>query len=178
MSASETSESLHTAHVQQLFVRELVPLRGMLRALVRERTMVDDLVQETFLTVTAKAASYNEGTKFRAWMFTIARFKVLEGYRKSKAPPEALRQEVVESLAGSEPEFDVVDERIGHLTACIDRLAPKARRAIELRYQRSLRPPEIASAMQWTTGAVKVALTRARDTLRQCIESRSISKPL
>jgi RNA polymerase sigma-70 factor (ECF subfamily) len=72
----------------------------------------------------------------------------------------------------------VVDERIGHLTACIDRLAPKARRAIELRYQRSLRPPEIASAMQWTTGAVKVALTRARDTLRQCIESRSISKPL
>lgn len=178
MAASETIDSVHTAYVQQLFVHELVPLRGMLRALVRERTRVDDLVQETFLTVTAKAASYQSGTHFRAWLFTIARFKVLESCRKSKAPTDALREEVVESLAGHEPEFDIVEERIGHLTACIDRLAPAAKRAIELRYQSSLRPPEIANAMQWTTGAVKVALSRARDALRSCIENRITSNHL
>ncbi|WP_009965563.1 RNA polymerase sigma factor [Verrucomicrobium spinosum] len=178
MSESGTSDPSHLAHVHQLFVSEMVALRGFLRALVRERALVDDLVQDTFLTVTSRAASYQEGTNFRAWLFTIARFKVLESFRKSGAPPEALRLEVVEALTEKERDFGAVDERVDHLTACIERLAPKAKLAIEMRYQQSLRPPEIASAMRLSTGAVKVALMRARDTLRLCIERRIVSKPL
>jgi len=38
----------------------------------------EDVLQETFLTVTAKAASFAEGTNFIGWACTIARFKVLE----------------------------------------------------------------------------------------------------
>jgi DNA-directed RNA polymerase specialized sigma24 family protein len=81
------------ALVQQLFVQNLVPLRGMLAALVRDRHRVDDLVQETFLTVTAKAAVFREGTSFRGWCFTIARFKVLESFRaRPSAEAPSLRR--------------------------------------------------------------------------------------
>lgn len=167
----DSPDLAHTARVQQLFVQHLVPLRGMLYALVPDRARVDDLVQETFLTVTAKAGSFTEGTSFRAWVFTIARFKVLKSLQQ-RPLGEALSEQAIEALAASEPEWVESESRIAHLAACLDRLAPQARRAVELRYQQALRPPEIASVMSWTTGAVKVALCRARDVLRDCIERR------
>ena len=155
--------------MQQLFVQNLVPLRGMLAALVRERDRVDDLVQETFLTVTAKAAAFREGTSFRGWCFTIARYKVLESFRVRPCG-EALAPEVLEALTAVEPIIPPDEGRVQHLAACIERLAPQARRAIELRYQQAHGPSEIARLMGWTTGAVKVALTRARIVLRECVE--------
>lgn len=171
MSSPEVPDAAHTARIQQLFVQHLVPLRGMLHALVPDRARVDDLVQETFLTVTAKAASFTEGTSFRAWVFTIARFKVLKSLQQ-RPLGEALSEETLEALTASEPEWVESEARVAHLAVCLDKLAPQARRAIELRYQQALRPPEIARVMHWSTGSVKVALCRARDVLRECIERR------
>jgi RNA polymerase sigma-70 factor (ECF subfamily) len=163
------TDAAKIALVQQLFVQNLVPLRGMLAALVRDRHRVDDLVQETFLTVTAKAAVFREGTSFRGWCFTIARYKVLESFR-ARPSGEALSPEVLEALTAVEPVLPPNEERMQHLTICMEKLAPQARRAIELRYQQSHTPPEIAHVMGWTTGAVKVALSRARIVLRECVE--------
>lgn len=160
-----------TAHVQQLFVQHLVPLRGMLHALVRDRARVDDLVQETFLTVTSKAGSFTIGTSFRAWVFTIARFKVLKSFQQ-RPLGEALSEETIEALTASEPEWRDNEVRLQHLAGCLDQLAPQARRAIELRYQQALDLDEVASVMNWTSGAVKVALCRAREVLRHCLERR------
>jgi len=157
------------ALVQQLFVQNLVPLRGMLAALVRDRDRVDDLVQETFLTVTAKAGAFREGSSFRGWCFTIARFKVLESFR-ARPSSEALSPEVLEALTAVEPPTPPNEARIQHLADCMEKLAPQARRAIELRYQQSHNPSEIARVMGWTAGAVKVALSRARVVLRECVE--------
>ena len=173
-SSSPTNDSAgpdpaQVALVQQLFVQNLVPLRGMLAALVRDRDRVDDLVQETFLTVTAKAAAFREGTSFRGWCFTIARYKVLESFRVRPCG-EALAPEVLEALTAVEPLAPPNEARMHHLAACMERLAPQARRAIELRYQQSHGPSEIARVMGWTTGAVKVALSRARIVLRECVE--------
>ena len=65
-------ESSQTAHVQSLFLQHLPALRGFVLSLVSDFSLVDDVVQETFVTVTAKAASYQRGTNFRAWVWTIA----------------------------------------------------------------------------------------------------------
>jgi RNA polymerase sigma-70 factor (ECF subfamily) len=76
----------------------------------------------------------------------------------------------LEALTAVEPLAPPNEERMQHLHECIEKLAPQARRAIELRYQQSHTPPEIAHVMGWTTGAVKVALSRARIVLRECVE--------
>ena len=54
----------------------------------------------------------------------------------------------------------------------MESLAPKAREAVELRYQQSHRPPEIASRLGWTVESVHVALSRARVFLRDCVTQR------
>jgi RNA polymerase sigma-70 factor, ECF subfamily len=156
--------------VQRLFVQNTMALRGFLLALMPDFSRVDDVVQETFLTVTAKADDFLDGTNFRSWVFSIARFKVLEALRKPGATVLSLDAEVIESLCATEIEDWHADEQLLALGRCLDELTPQARRAVELRYEQAHRPAEIAQRMGWTVNSVNVALARARAALRDCVE--------
>ena len=166
-------ESDHVAHVQGLFVQNLPALRGFVLSLVNNFNLVDDVVQETFLTVTQKAHQFERGTNFRAWAWTIARFKTLQMLEKNSAVEERFVPDVIEALCAHESATHWFDEDIlRHLAGCIQSLAPKARQSIELRYSRAHRPPEVARIMGWTVEAVNVALARARVALRECVSRR------
>ena len=161
------------ALVQSLFVQHLPALRGFVLSLVSDFSMVDDVVQETFLVITAKAGNFQRGTNFRAWAWTIARYKVLQTLEKNAPAPERFAPEILEALAAHETaETWFSDEQIQHLAKCMETLAPKAREAVELRYQQAARPPEIASRLGWTVESVHVALSRARVFLRDCVTQR------
>jgi RNA polymerase sigma-70 factor (ECF subfamily) len=165
------------AHVQALFVQHLPALRGFVLSLVSNFSLVDDIVQETFITVTSKAGNFERGTNFRAWAWTIARFKTLQMLEKSAPVKESLAPDVIDALCAhdsAEEWFD--DEMLRHLSGCIAELAPKARQSIELRYMQAHRPPEIARLMGWTVDAVHVALARARVVLRGCVTRRVASQ--
>ena len=162
-----------TALVQSLFVQHLPALRGFILSLVSDFSLVDDIVQETFLVITAKAANFQRGTNFRAWAWTIARYKVLQAIEKAAPVPERFAPEVLEALAAQgSAESWYSDEQLQHLAKCMESLAPKAREVVELRYQQAHRPPEIASRMGWTVESVHVALSRARVFLRDCVTQR------
>jgi RNA polymerase sigma-70 factor (ECF subfamily) len=134
---------------------------------------VDDVIQETFITVNAKAAEFERGTNFRAWLWTIARFKALQALDARAGRHEQLDTEVIEALCAHDDAENWHDEEyLRQLAHCIGELAPQARRAIELRYHQAHRPPEIARLMGWTVEAVHVALSRARVFLRQCVTRR------
>jgi RNA polymerase sigma-70 factor, ECF subfamily len=167
----------HTAHVQLLFIQHTSQLRGFIIALMPDFSRVDDVLQETFLTITKKAASFEPGSNFIGWACTIARFKVLEGGRKAAAGGQPLAPEVIESLCACAPEPEPEDERLRLLTDCLQQLAPQSRRAIELRYQHAHKPAEIATILGWTPNSVYVALSRARDLLRECMEIKLRNLP-
>ncbi len=159
--------------VNFLFIKHTVRLRGYLRGLTADAHSVDDLVNDTYLTVLDKAGDFERGTNFRAWVFTIARFKVLAAIRDAGRKQETmLAPEVIEKLCAEEPTFSKNEERERHIQVCMEKLAPQARRAMELRFRRELSAAETAAAMGWTTGAMKVALSRACAAVRECIEWR------
>jgi len=158
------------AHVQGLFVQHLPALRGFVLSLVSNYSLVDDIVQETFIAVTKKASDFIRGTNFRAWAWTIARYKALQAIEKHGAANEHLSPEVIEALCAHDSAQDwPAEELLNKLGDCIGKLAPKARQAVELRYIEAQRPPEIAQAMRWTLEAVHVVLARARVALRDCV---------
>jgi RNA polymerase sigma-70 factor (ECF subfamily) len=156
--------------VQSLFIQHMPALRGFVLSLVSNFDLVDDVIQETFLTVNAKAGEFQRGTNFRAWVWTIARFKVLQALESQASQTERLSPVVIDALCAHETAEEWhTEEQLRHLVRCFDTLAPKARRAVELRYQQAHRPPEIARLMGWTVDAVHVALSRARVVLRDCV---------
>jgi RNA polymerase sigma-70 factor (ECF subfamily) len=170
--AHDPQSDAQVAHVQMLFVQHTSALRGFILALLPDFSRVDDILQETFLTVTRKAAEFEPGSNFIGWACAIARFKVLEAGR-NRGRTQPLSGEVLDALCASEPEPEERgEEKLRLLAECLQRLPPASRRAVELRYQQAHKPAEIARQIGWTAEAVYVALSRARAALRTCIEGK------
>lgn len=171
MSSASTSPDQQAIALQRLFVAQAPALRAWLLGVVPDQALADDLVQETFLTVIKKFEEFQPGSNFRAWMFAIARYKLLEACRHHAARAVTLEPEAMELLIGNQPELPVhPDDRLNCLEICLEKLPHRARELIDLRYFGGLRPPDIAARLAWTLNSVNVALSRARVMLRDCIE--------
>jgi RNA polymerase sigma-70 factor (ECF subfamily) len=160
-----------TMRVQQLFVKHQLGLRAFILSLEPNFTDAEDLLQEVFLVITRKANDFEEGTNFFAWACTIARFKLMELVRR-RARSQVLSEEVIEALCAVEPEYHFDDSRLAILQHCLEQLAPKARQMMYLRYYGEHSPAQIARLVSWTPNAVRVALSRARTVLQECLERK------
>jgi len=160
----------HLARLQSRFLVEAPALRGYAIGMCGDVGLADDAVQECFLVVQAKAAGFREGSDFVAWTRAILSRKVLELLRQRRRA-HGIPAEVAEVLAEAAPTVDAWEAERSALAACLPRLGPKARHLVELRYLDGLLPEAIAERVSWTANAVNVALSRARNTLRQCIQA-------
>lgn len=175
-STSSDGEADHTAKVQGLFLQHQGALRGFVLSMIPDFSLADDVIQETFLVVTRKAASFEIGTSFTAWVKAIARYKALEAIRARKF--DTLSEEVLEALFTEPHEFPGdADERLVHLRACLDELPPQARRSIDYRYRNEHMPPQIASLMGCTVQSINVTLSRTRAVLRECVRRKMQANP-
>lgn len=172
--ASSRSKRQATEEVQRLFLRHSGVLRGFIQGLLPDHNHAEDVFQEVFLTVTSKAVEYIPGTNFLAWVRSIARLKVLEACRTNRHMPHLLEPATLEVLIESAAEAgDAWGAQREALAKCLEQLAPRAREILEMRYsEQFLAPPEIASRLSWTVGAVHVALSRARKFLQECTRKR------
>ncbi|MBB5350049.1 RNA polymerase sigma-70 factor (ECF subfamily) [Haloferula luteola] len=168
--SSEASEDA-VRLVHSLFLANIDLIRGFIRGLVRDRHLADDVLQETFLTITRKAGQFEEGTSFPKWACTVARLKVLEMVRRESSRHRFFAEETLERLASDEA-AEEQDYRLDHLRHCIDRLPASMRKLVHLRYVLEQKPAEIAKRVGWTVEAVYVSLSRARSGLKECLETR------
>jgi RNA polymerase sigma-70 factor (ECF subfamily) len=159
----------HMLLVQRLFVKHQGVVKAYILSLLPGLADAEDVLQETFLTVTEKAPTFVEGTNFTAWACTIARYKVLEARRKL-ARPALLSEEAVSALAEDAPDAAYFEERVDAVRSCLDRLAPRARQIVWLRYHGSCTCEDIGRQVGWGAAAVRVALAKARTALRTCVE--------
>jgi RNA polymerase sigma-70 factor (ECF subfamily) len=160
--------------IQRLFLHHADVLEGFILAIHPDFSVSKDLVHEVFLTLSSKAAEFRPGSDFLAWARAVARLKVLEHLRRRKCVPRPLGPDVLEAVIAdaAEAEESWADRRQA-LADCLRQLAPRAREILELRYSgATLSPREIAGRVSWTSGAVRVALARARRFLQECTERR------
>ena len=160
-----------TEEIQLLFVRHENAIRAFVRALQPSLPDADDVMQETFLTVSRKAETFELGTNFVAWACGIARLKVLENFRQTKRA-NVLSEKAIIALTEDAPSPDSIHEKETALEQCIKNLTPKVRDLLWRRYNRRQSSEEMAEAAGMTPNAVRVALSKARVALRDCINSQ------
>jgi RNA polymerase sigma-70 factor (ECF subfamily) len=160
------------ALVQRLFIEHVDELQGFVASLVPEPELVDDVVQETFVAVTARADGYDPKQSFSKWLFVVARDKIRDLGGKAAAEARPFADEVLDVLAASRTEVGVSARGLQFVDDCIATLAPQARRIVELRYQNAMKPRQVAAAIGWTAASVRVALCRARTAIRDCVERK------
>jgi RNA polymerase sigma-70 factor (ECF subfamily) len=173
-----TPEDIHKLRVQQLFMVHQQALLAYLLSLVPKLQDAQDLIQDVFLVVSRKADTWTEGSNFLAWACTIARYEALHFARANKRAAVPLDADVLELLHSESPTVDFLETQIDRLKECLQKLTPRARELVMLRYHAAEMPEAIAGKLNWTVGAVRVALSRAKVALRECINERRIAEEL
>ena len=163
----------HTLQVQQLFVRHQQVLLGYVLSIEPCFADAQDIVQDVFLTISRKAHTWTAGTDFLAWACTVARYSTLQFQRTRARRAGRLEDDVVALLHDSAPADEATFKRqVAALQRCLGKLAPRARELVTLRYHEGRMPEQIATTVGWTVNAARVALTRARTFLRDCMEQQ------
>ena len=132
-----------------------------------------DVVQEVWLRVVRGLATLREATRFRAWLFGIARRILMDRFRTRYAEPpmQTLELDEVEEPAAEDDRA----EDLSRLQAGLDRLPMADREVLVLFYLQELRLSEIAAIEGIPVGTVKSRLHRARRLLRAELDSQRIT---
>ncbi len=152
------------------FLRDLgAQLRGFLRRrLERLPDEIEDLVQETLLAVHNKRHTYDAGQPLTAWVYAIARYKLVDLLRR-RASREALDQPLdneQEWLAA--PETEAAGTR-RDLAALLARLPERHRLPIVHMKLEGLSVAETARRTGMSESAVKVGVHRGLKALAAMI---------
>jgi RNA polymerase sigma-70 factor (ECF subfamily) len=155
---------------------------------VRNPTVAEDLVQETFLAAIQSQQSYQGNSSELTWLTGILRHKTLDFFRKSSRANEqsldAAGTEDVESPFNAKGAWDSPpstwssphrslerDEFWSKIQSCIATLPEAMRRSFVLREFDGLESDAVAEILDITTNNLWVMLSRARLKLRQCLQS-------
>lgn len=154
----------------ELWLESQHALGGFVCVHVADQALADDIVQEVAKQATTNFDQYDQSRPFIAWLIGIARQRIAESYRKQGRRPIVFSSDILESLTDAYVELEPeVDERLGALRLCMDRLSERHRRVIDLRYARQLSQDDIATQVGTNGRAVNAMLFRIRTALRDCV---------
>jgi RNA polymerase sigma-70 factor (ECF subfamily) len=145
----------------------LTALAGHLRAyfarrLARSAQDVEDLVQEVLLAIHLKRATYDPRFAFTPWVFAIARYKLVDHFRRRGGRVNVTLDEAGELLAQENPEEGAVRRDVASLLARL----PARQRALMADVKLSGYSMEEAAARAgMSVTATKVAIHRAMKRL-------------
>ena len=161
----------------QLVAQQHHQLRSFVRTLGVAPDWVDDLAQEAFLVAWRERDSFDDRRDIGKWLRGIARNLVRNELRKDQRRKrilhEGLADLLVRSQEGVEGATDWEQYRMSALRDCVEQLAPKSRQIVAGRYGDGWKAPDLADHLGMTAAAVRQALMRIREQLKQCIELRT-----
>ena len=157
---------------------------------VRDPSVAEELVQETFLAALKGLQSYQGKSSEHTWLIGILKHKVVDHIRQSsrEMPTREIDDEVDSyfndrggwnlppSLAGN-PVSEIEQEQAGRqLADCMQVLPERLSKAFVLTQVDGLIADEACKLLGITTTNLWVMLHRARMRLRQCLESNGFGR--
>jgi RNA polymerase sigma factor (sigma-70 family) len=162
-----------TAELEELFRSHEPRLGQFLAQVVRDRSLAEDLTQETFLTAVRQRQQLASIQNPEAWLFRIARNRALHALRTRRRCQNALQRLACERrdsrpAQGADP-GDAVAVR-DHLAR---HLKPDERALLILRYVHGFQSNELGEIVERSPEAVRQALSRARRKLTKSLDAEA-----
>jgi RNA polymerase sigma-70 factor, ECF subfamily len=143
-------------------------LRRYARALLNNRELADDLVQDTLERALSRIATFRSGSDLRAWLFAIMHNVFVNQVRRASARAQHV---CVDSNDIDEREFAVPSTSIQSLEVrdldyALQRLPDDQREVVLLIGLEEMSYAEVAAALEIPIGTVMSRLSRGRERLR------------
>jgi len=148
-------------------------VRRFILGLVRDESLADDLVQETFIRIQQNQDRLRDPSKVSSWIFRIAYNLCQDHFRKRKE--SSLDEDGIKEKTGDPEEVGVEKEmeqrQMGECVQDKVNLLPEPLRAVIILFDTmDLSHQEIAETLGITVENVKVRLHRARRKLKAILE--------
>jgi RNA polymerase sigma-70 factor (ECF subfamily) len=140
-------------------------LRAFARVLCRQHDLVDDLVQDAVVRALAASNQFQQGTNFKAWMFTILRNQNITTFRRKRVLPASFDD--VGEASQAAPQEDAL--MIEDLDLAVQQLSPLRREALILVAVHGLSYEEAAAVCDCAIGTIKSRVARARAELHEMV---------
>ena len=140
------------------------------------REDIEDLLQTIFLKMYLNINNFDHTLKLSTWLYRIAHNETISHYRKRKARPVidySIDEQTINSLTDSS--WQTAANQViwrTQLNQALDRLSPKYRQAIILRYFEDLDYQAIADIIQQPVGTVATLLSRGKRQLQQILTNQ------
>jgi RNA polymerase sigma-70 factor (ECF subfamily) len=128
----------------------------------------EDLTAQTFVAVLESLPRYRHRGQFSAWIFKIARNKVMDHFRRSKHNPLEIPLDI--AYSDGMLERIIKGQAYERLASLMKTLVDEERELIRLRYVAQLSFAEIAELMGRKEDAVRKSLTRLLERLSNQME--------
>ena len=167
----------------EAFVALLLPLRWSLetycRRMLRDPSLVEDVLQTAIVQAFARFGDYSQGTNFRAWIFRFVTLEIFNQNRKrmpaplSDVPEQPAQADEAFSEAGMETLLDDPDRLMEHfeehVASALSELTGPERTVLLLRALGEFSYREIQDVLSIPLGSVMGYLSRARLKMRRSL---------
>ncbi len=163
----------------EIVAREIIPaLTRYLRRYVGDKSVADDLMQETLVRISRGLSTFENRSNIKTWAFAIATRVAVDYYRQ---PEHRLRIVDVLDIADSEElaaDEGMIDQRLaaGEMDRCIrevvDSLPEDYRAALVLHDLEEMTARQVAEICGIPISTVKIRVHRARKRLREALKSQ------
>jgi RNA polymerase sigma-70 factor (ECF subfamily) len=153
-------------------------LMGFVYALTRDFDVAEEIFQNVAVSIIGAAEKSTGVENFLGWAREIARHRVADYYRQNarRSAVERLSGGMIEVISQTFQENDLTPQvnqlRMKSLLECLERLTGRSRDVIEGFYRGRKSVRDLAVSLDWKENSVKVALSRARKVLADCVEDK------
>jgi len=157
----------------RLLEEQIPRLRRYARALTRDVSRADDLVQSCLTRAIAKQHLWQAGTNLRAWLFTIMHNQRVNDVRHGLR--EGISVEVADAPELTAQSNAIPTLELRDLERALAKLPHEQREVILLVGLEGMRYDQVAAVLNVPIGTVRSRLSRGRNELRRLmgIEERS-----
>jgi RNA polymerase sigma-70 factor (ECF subfamily) len=143
-----------------------------LRALGCESSLAEDLTQDTFLAVLQRPFNDVSPAATSAYLRKTALNLLISHERRAGRVRSVEDIELLDRTWMRWAGDDDGETVLNHLRECLERLTDRARMALDMRFRDEATRMEIAAALEITEHGAKNLMQRAKQQLRECVETK------
>jgi RNA polymerase sigma-70 factor (ECF subfamily) len=165
------------AALRALMDRHQVRISRFVRRFVADRSLVEDLVCDTFFAAWQQAPHFESRSSVATWLMAIARYKALSARERQTLPTEPLDDVLATTVIdnGLQPDATVERDDWGRfLRQCLGSLPAEQALLIELVYYRDKSIKEVALLMGIPENTVKSRMFLGRKKLAAMLNAATV----
>ena len=170
-------ESNKSSNFFRLYLQSQRRLYAYILMLVPNCSDADDILQQTSSIMWEKFDTFEPGSNFGAWAVQIAKFLIMDHFKKQKRSRVIFKDSLLETFAESAIDFTRnIDKRLAFLRKCVEKLSFGDRNLIAERYERGQKIKDIAEKSNRSVHGLYKTINRIHHSLLNCVRRHMLAE--